>query len=158
MGIKDTASVDLYNDNYKILLYVDSLGCTSCRLKLLSTWKKIIEESDTVFGRKPEFVFFFQSKKAGEKDLQDNLKLHGFRHPVPFDKGNEIGQLNNFPSDPEYQCFLLDSDNKVLIVGNPSLNLGIWTLFKKVITIRGYNKQSLFSVPDSPSKKRKEVS
>ena len=30
----DTAScIDLYNDNYKILLYVDSLGCTSCRLQ-----------------------------------------------------------------------------------------------------------------------------
>ena len=29
---KDTTCVDLYSDNYKILLYVDSLGCTSCRL------------------------------------------------------------------------------------------------------------------------------
>ena len=37
----DTACVDLYSNNYKILIYVDSIGCTSCRLRL-SEWKKII--------------------------------------------------------------------------------------------------------------------
>jgi hypothetical protein len=153
MGIKDTSCVDLYNDNYKILLYVDSLGCTNCRLKLLSTWKKIIEESDTVFGIKPEFAFFFQPKKAGKKDLQHILKQHGFRYPVFIDNGNEIGKLNNFPSDPEYQCFLLNRDNTVLMVGNPSYNQGIWTLFKKIITRRD-SKQSSLSVHASLQKKK----
>jgi hypothetical protein len=31
---KDTTCVDLYGDNYKIMLCVDSPGCTGCRLKL----------------------------------------------------------------------------------------------------------------------------
>jgi hypothetical protein len=138
---KDTVCPDLYNDNYKIMLYVDSLGCTSCRLKL-SAWKKIMEESDTVFTRKPEFVFFFQPKKTDEKDLQHIFRQNGFRHPVFIDKNNVIGKLNNFPSSPEHQCFLLDKDNRVIIVGNPSLNPGIWTLFKKIITERENNIQS----------------
>ncbi|MDR0423817.1 MAG: hypothetical protein LBH46_04520 [Rickettsiales bacterium] len=132
---KDTTCIDLQNDNYKILLYVDSLGCTSCRLKL-AEWKKIMKEADSVFSRKPEFVFFFQPKKKDEKELQFIFKQNSFRHPVFIDKQNEINKLNSFPSQTEYQCFLLDKDNKVLIVGNPSLNSGIWTLFKKVIAER----------------------
>lgn len=132
---RDTSCIDLHNDNYKIVLYVDSLGCTNCRLKL-ATWKKMINEADSIFSRKPEFVFFFQPKKKEEKELQFIFKQNGFRHPVFIDKTNEIGKLNNFPSKSEYQCFLLDKDNKVLIVGNPSYNPGIWTLFKKTIIER----------------------
>jgi hypothetical protein len=55
--MKDTACIDLYRDNYKILLYVDSLGCTSCRTKL-GEWKNLINQSDTVFNQKPDFLFF----------------------------------------------------------------------------------------------------
>jgi hypothetical protein len=123
------------------MLYVDSVGCTGCRLKL-SEWKKIMQESDTVFARKPEFVFFFQPKKKDEKELVFIFRQNGFLHPVFVDRENEFGKLNSFSSKPEYQCFLLDEDNKVIIVGNPSLNPGIWALFKKIITEKGFYKQS----------------
>ena len=132
---KDTTCVDLYSDNYKILLYVDSLGCTSCRLKL-AEWKKIINESDSVFPNQPEFIFFFQPKQKDERELQQILRSNGFPYPVFIDKENEINKLNKFPSKPEYQCFLLDKNNKVVIVGDPSLNKGIWDLFKRIISER----------------------
>ena len=93
-----------------------------------------MKESDSVFTSKPEFVFFFQPKKRDEKELQSIFRNNGFHHPVFIDKENEIGKINNFPSNPEYQCFLLDKDNKVIMVGNPSLNTGIWTLYKRVIS------------------------
>ncbi len=73
---------------------------------------------------------------AEEKQLQFIFKQNGFRYPVFIDKENKIGKLNNFPSKSEYQCFLLDKDNSVLLVGNPSYNPGIWALFKKVILTR----------------------
>ena len=132
---RDTICVDLYSNNYKILLYVDSIGCTSCRLKL-QEWKKIINEADTVLSKSVEFIFFFQPKQKDERDLQQIFKSNGFKHPVFIDKKNVIHRLNNLPSSPEYQCFLLDKDNKVVIVGDPSTNKGIWALFKKVITER----------------------
>ena len=132
---KDTACIDVYDDNYKILLYVDSLGCTSCRLKL-SEWKKMMQESDSVFIRKPEFIFIFQPKKKDEKELQSVFKQNGFRHPVFIDRDNEIDRINKFPSNSEYQCFLIDKDNKVLLVGNPALISGIWILYKRVINER----------------------
>ena len=136
---RDTACVDLYSDSYKILLYVDSTGCTSCRLKL-QEWKKIINESDTVFSNPPEFIFFIHPKQKDEKDLQNIFKSNVFHYTVFIDKENEIDKLNKLPSRPEFQCFLLDKDNKIIMVGDPSTNKGIWDLFKKVITER--NKSS----------------
>ena len=132
---QDTTCAHLYNDNFKIVLYVDSTGCTSCILRL-SDWNNILRESDSVFIRKPEFVFFFHPKKRDERELQSIFRQYGFRHPVFIDKDNEIGKLNKFPSNPEYQCFLLDKDNKVIMIGNPSFNTSIWKLFKRVINER----------------------
>ena len=34
------------------------------------------------------------------------------------------------------QCVLLDKDNKVLMIGNPTMNTGIWQLFKGYISER----------------------
>ena len=131
----DTTCIDLYNDNFKILIYFDALGCTSCRLKLIE-WKKIMQESDTVFIRKPEFIFIFQPKTGYEKEIQSVLRQNMFHHPVFVDKDNEMQKINKFPSNPEHQCFLLDKDNKVLLIGNPSIVSGIWILYKRVISER----------------------
>ena len=130
---RNTTCIDVHNDNFKIVLYVDSLGCTNCRLSL-STWKKIMKESDSVFIRKPEFVFIFQPKKRDKKELSLIFRNNGFRHPVFIDKENETDRMNKFPSNPEYQCFLLGKDNKVIMVGNPATNSGIWILYKRIIT------------------------
>ena len=128
---KDTTCVDLYNENFK----VDSLGCISCRLKLRE-WKRTMNESDSVFIRKPEFVFIFQSKKSDGKGQQNIFRNNGFRHHVFIDKENVTNKINHFPSNPEHHCFLHDKDNRVGMVGNLSLTSGIWTLCKRVITGR----------------------
>jgi len=137
---RDTFCINPANQNYKILLYVDSAGCSSCRLKLFE-WKQIIEDADTSFSEQVDFLFFFQPKKQDERELQFMFRNNGFNHPVFIDRNCEIDRLNKFPSQTEYQCFLLDADNKVIMVGNPSLNTGIWQLFKKYIS--GENKTVL---------------
>ncbi|MDR2145537.1 MAG: hypothetical protein LBE91_03635 [Tannerella sp.] len=117
------------------MLYTDSLGCTGCRTKL-EVWKKLIQEADTIFEHKPDFLFFFQPKYRGLKELKILLRNYHFDYPVFVDTENEIMRLNNFPKEPEYQCFLLDKDNKVVMIGNPVLNPGIWELYKKIIRER----------------------
>ena len=153
---KDTIGIDFSNQNFKILLYVDSTGCSSCRLKL-PEWKRIIAEADSLFNGEVDFLFYFQPKKQDEKELQFMFKQNGFNHPVFIDTKNEIDNLNNFPSQTGYQCFLLDKDNKVLMIGNPSVNTGIWQLFKGYISERnrinqGKKEESLafFEAPTLP--------
>jgi hypothetical protein len=112
-------------------LYVDSTGCSSCRLKLFQ-WKQLIEESDSLFQDRLSFLFFFQPKN--KKEIAYLFQRDNFNYPVFIDMNNTINRLNHFPEKMEYQCFLLDKDNKVLMMGNPTLNPKIWDLYKEVIT------------------------
>jgi hypothetical protein len=113
--------------DYKILLYVDSTGCTSCRLHL-DEWKVYIEE----LGERISFLLYFRPKY--EKDILLALKIARFNYPVYIDKNDELNKLNKFHASPSFQCFLLDRNDKVLAIGNPTTNYSVWELYKKIIS------------------------
>ena len=115
---------------YRILIYTDSIGCTSCDLRI-DVWKMLIKEADTVMRDKVDFVFYFNPKK--NEDLSDLFKRENFKNMVYMDTNDELNKINHFPKTMEYQCFLLDGHNKILAVGNPTLNGNVWELYKKTI-------------------------
>ncbi len=129
---RDTVCPDLSSWRYKVLLYVDSMGCGACKLKQLQEWKTLIQASDSLFNGQLGFFLYFHPKDR--KELNYLVKLHRFNYPVFFDEKNSLNNLNHFPEDPSYQCFLLDADNKVLIIGNPAVNTKILDLYKQQIT------------------------
>ncbi|MDR1097158.1 MAG: DUF1573 domain-containing protein, partial [Tannerella sp.] len=123
--------IPLSNPSYKILMYVDSVGCINCKLRL-PDWNVILAEADSLFPGKVDFLFFFQPKD--ERELTYLFRRNNFRQPVFLDRENRLDKLNRFPSSMEYRCFLLDSDNKVLLIGNPALNPKVWELYKQQIS------------------------
>lgn len=128
---EDASCPDLSNAPYKILVYTDSVGCTSCRLNL-TVWKAYIKEVDTLARGNVDFLFYFQPKN--KKELKYLLKREKFEHTVFIDEEGEISRINRFPKGMEYQSFLLDRENKVLSVGNPVLNMKMWEIYKQLIT------------------------
>ena len=129
---RDTLVPNLHNTPYRILLYVDSTGCTDCKLKLYE-WQKLIAEADSsLLHGKISFIFCFQPKNR--ENLIFTFRRDRFNYPVYIDERNEIQQLNQFPSKQSFQCFLLNSKNKVISIGNPTINPGIWKLYKEIIT------------------------
>jgi hypothetical protein len=67
---KDTSTNTCYalmDAEYKVLLYVDSSGCSSCRLKLFQ-WEALMSEADSLFHGKLSFLFFFSTKKQKRID------------------------------------------------------------------------------------------
>jgi len=131
---KDTVSTlctDLFQKEYKVMLYVDSSGCSDCRLKL-TEWKRVIGEADSLFHDRIGFVFFFQPKNM--REMTYLFRRDEYDYPVFIDKNNTIDRLNHFPHEMKYQCFLLDKDNKVLVIGNPTLAPQVWALYKENIS------------------------
>ena len=128
--LKDTVDYRIPEAEYKVLVYVDSIGCTSCKLQL-PKWKEFIAYVDSVSGGQVPFLFFFQSKD--NKELRYILKRDNFRLPVCVDSQNEFGKLNRFPSELMFQTFLLDKDNRVKVIGNPIHNLSVKELYLKEI-------------------------
>lgn len=123
---------------YRIFVYTDSTGCTSCKLKL-QTWKHYMHEADSLLNGKLDFLFYFQPKN--ERELQFLFKRDKFEVPIHMDKEALILKQNSLPGEMEYQCFLLDSNNKIISIGNPTLNPKIWELYKQIIT-KDYSDKS----------------
>ena len=127
---KDTVDFEFGNASYKVITYIDSVGCTSCKLQL-PRWKKLVGEVDSLTGGSVPFLFYFHPKDM--KELRYLTRRDDFEYPVCFDEKDELNRLNRFPSDMTFQTFLLDKDNKVVAMGNPVLNPKIKDLYIDVI-------------------------
>lgn len=128
---KDT--VDSFNEvgKYRIISYVDSVGCMSCKLQL-PRWKELIRETDSLLGNKLTYHFYFHPKDL--KDLKYILRRDRFNYPVCIDLQDEFNRLNRFPSDMTFQTFLLDSLNRVVDIGNPVHNAKVKELYLSLLT------------------------
>ena len=137
---KDTVDFEFGNADYKIVTYIDSVGCTSCKLQL-PRWKELMAEVDSLTDGSVPFLFYFHPKDM--KELRYLTRRDGFTYPVCFDGQDELNGLNHFPSDMTFQTFLLDEGNKIVAIGNPVLNPNIKDLYLDVIKGKVETKQAV---------------
>ena len=136
---KDTVDWEFSNADYKVVTYIDSVGCTSCKLQL-PRWKKLVAEVDSLMNGRVPFLFYFHPKDM--KELSYLLRRDRFTYPVCFDERDELNRLNQFPMDMTFQTFLLDKDNKVVAMGNPVHNPKVKELYLGLITGSRSSKSS----------------
>jgi hypothetical protein len=86
---------------------------------------------DSVSHSRILFLFFFHPKDYQE--VRHLLKVESFDIPVCIDTEDRLNSLNHFPSDMTFQTFLLDRENKVVVIGNPIHNLAVKELYLKRI-------------------------
>lgn len=120
------------NAPFKIVYYVDSLGCMSCKLRL-EEWKKFIKEADSISEGKISYFFYFHPKQKDLTELGDILKSHAFDIPVCIDTLDVFNASNLFPENDSFHTFLLDESNHVSVIGNPILSPSIKDLYLQVI-------------------------
>ena len=127
---KDTVDFSFVDADYKVLTYIDSAGCASCKLQF-PRWKRWIHEVDSLTDGKVPFLFYFHPKDL--KELRYLTRLDDFTYPVCFDEKDELNQLNRFPLDMTFQTFLLDRNNRVVAIGNPIYNPRVKELYLDLI-------------------------
>ena len=143
-------SVISYNkvdfQQYAILVYIDSIGCMSCKMNL-SEWADFILELDSISNKAIPCLFIFNPKNDDKERVINLLKRAHFSYPVCIDKRDAFNILNNFPTDNRFQTFLLDKNNKVVAIGNPIHNPMVKELYLKIIRgekVGGENKTKVF--------------
>ena len=136
---KDTVDFEFVDADYKVVTYIDSVGCTSCKLQL-PRWKELVKEVDSLTNGSVPFLFYFHPKDM--KELRYLTRRDGFTYPVCFDEKDELNQLNQFPLDMTFQTFLLDKGNKVVAMGNPVLNPKVKELYLGLVTGSRSSKSS----------------
>lgn len=128
---KDTADFSFIDSDYKVVTYVDSIGCTSCKLQL-PRWKEFMHTVDSLTNSNVPFAFFFHPKDM--KELRHITRRDAFIHPICLDEMDDFNKLNHFPGEMTFQTFLLDKDNKVVAVGNPVHNPKVRELYLRLLT------------------------
>lgn len=128
---KDTVDFSFADADYKVLTYIDSVGCASCKLQL-PRWKEWVHVVDSLTGGKVPFIFYFHPKDM--KELRYLTRRDGFSYPVCFDEKDELNRLNRFPTEMTFQTFLLDRDNRVVAIGNPVHNPKVKDLYLSLMT------------------------
>lgn len=126
----DTVPYRIPKTDYKVVVFVDSVGCISCKLQL-PKWKEFMHEVDSLSDGNVPFVFFFQTKNV--RELRYILRRDNFSHPVCIDTEDSFYKLNRFPGEMMFQTFLVDSENRVKVIGNPIHNLSVKDLYLKEI-------------------------
>lgn len=145
--VTDTVPYRIPKSNYKVVVFVDSVGCISCKLQL-PNWKKFMHEVDSLCDGDVPFVFFFQSNNV--RELRYILRRDGFSHPVCIDTKDRFNKLNRFPGEMMFQTFLVDSANRVKVIGNPVLNLSVKELYlKELAGIKPHSLPVTTVQPDS---------
>ena len=126
---KDTI-VNYHNSNYNILNYIDTSNCTECHMQLLE-WKILkeeIEKSNANIG----LIFIVYTKDYDK--IEYLQKVNGFNYPIFYDYKGECNKQNKLPQHVFYQTFLLDENNKVLLIGIPTPGSNLWIMYKKIIS------------------------
>lgn len=123
---KDTTNYKIPKTLYKVVIYVDSIGCASCKLQL-PKWKEMISYTDSLTGKKLSYLFFLHPKDY--KEIRYLLKKDNFDLPVCIDTEDLLNKANKFPDNIMFQTFLLDKNNKVIVIGNPVHNPAIKDLY-----------------------------
>ena len=117
--------------DFTVLCYIDSAGCTPCRMKL-PVWNEVINSFKAIPGRDVSFVMILQSPDTTETGY--TLRRDNFMHPVAMDRAGSFAAVNSLPADEATHTLLLDADGRVAAIGNPAINPKIRELYRRIIS------------------------
>lgn len=118
----------MFSKEKKILVYIDSTGCTDCRIHDLRAWKNYLED----INHRIDLIFIFQTKDLRALERMVNL-INLDPKNVFYDTENVFEKQNTFLKDLDYTTFLLDTNNRILLIGTPLYNTALWNLYKQLI-------------------------
>lgn len=127
---KDTVKYPTKHSRYSIVRYMNSVGCTSCKLQP-HMWKKYISMLSPANGEEIPVLFFLCP--TNREELINLLASNYFDHPVCIDENDTFNKLNKFPDKIDFQTFLLNEENRVVAMGNPIHNHKVRDLYIDII-------------------------
>lgn len=119
----------------KLVHYIDSAQCSSCYLvkkQALEPLIKLEKESNNQFYN--TFIVQPGVNSRNWKVLTEKYKHKSTPTTLFIDSVNVFIEANpNMPSESMYHTFLLDENNKVILVGNPMLNKQIEDMMLSIV-------------------------
>lgn len=117
----------------KMIVWADTSECSQCYVRQLELWKGYSKlESKNPTGIKFYYILETQGKQIA--DILNQIQSTQLDHSIFIDTAQYFRRDNpNIPKDVRFHSFLLNSDNKIILVGNPIKNSKVQILFNKIL-------------------------
>ena len=130
---RDTVLTDFTKVPIKLVVYHDSLICSTCQMGKMYEWEEIAAYADSL-SQWFSIIYLFTPKKEDMFKVNMLLRADNFDYPIFIDQhATFVKQNPKLPKNRQLYSFLLDKNNKVVMVGNPLHNPTLWNLYKKNI-------------------------
>ena len=130
---KDIVDFQFHDAEFKILCYVDEKGYMPF-LKQLGLWNHYIMGLNATMGRLVPVIFYVNANDTDELNMV--LQHEDFRYPLCIDQSGELNRINHFPTQIDFQTFLLDKANRVVGIGNPIRNINVEKVYYDIMSNR----------------------
>ena len=121
-------TIDLSDSDFTILTYVDSAGCTSCKMRL-ALWNDFLYSLDSIANNQVKFLMVID-KGAYESELRALLKRYDFKHNVYLDSVSYFGKNYAFSKQSALNTLLLDGKKRIVVLGNPLYSEAMNRMYK----------------------------
>lgn len=119
---------------FTVVHYVDSIGCIPCKLRP-QDWITFQGRIDSLYNNNVKIVFV--SHVNALRDLRKLMVARNlYNIEVLPDSANKWKNGNQIGDNQLFYTMLLDSENKVLVVGEPFLNKKMIALYDNAIIKR----------------------
>lgn len=121
------------NNTFTLVVFNDESDCMSCKVSKLNEWHRFLTQVyDAHHG--VNVCYIFSPNNENISNVRTLLSEQNFRHPVFIDSNHIFKKANQWiPLESMYHTFLLDKDNKIVLVGNPLQNQKINQMFFEII-------------------------
>jgi len=117
-------------DGIKLITYING-SCSSCIFEM-SQWQPLFEDEDF-----KNIIFLFYVRTNNIEQTTALMQQIEFNHPIIIDQTDIFYTQNNLSEKKICQTFLLDQENKIMIIGNPIYGINIKNIY--VNAIRNYH-------------------
>lgn len=127
-----TTNQDIFSQNdFTIVAFIDSVGCTECNM-LLKDWTKKLIEFNRFGDNFIDFVMVLESRKP--HDAINITRRNKFNFPILIDTATRFRQQNELVNiSKRNSIFLTNSLGEILAFGNPIRNPKVDRLFTRII-------------------------
>lgn len=117
----------------KLVHYVDSASCSTCYLSKIAK-KELLFRMEKLSNNEFYNVFIINPDNIAKKRLEKEFHYKSIPQTIFVDSANIFTEVNaTIPSESMYHTFLLDENNKVILVGNPIVYKKIEDILQNVV-------------------------
>ena len=109
-----------------IISYIDELSCTECSVKMLKKWQEFVR----MINKDLQLLVVIKENSPVEIE---KLILENHLGPVLLYESDKFKERNGLDVLAVNKTFLIDSENKIILVGEPYGNRKMMELYSKVI-------------------------